>query len=35
VRPNDFVVALETSGRLVDREDAVERSRDVLRALWE
>lgn len=34
VRPNGFVVALETSGRLVDREDAVERSRDVLRALW-
>jgi sugar phosphate isomerase/epimerase len=35
VRPNGFVVALETSGRLVDREDAVERSRDVLRALWD
>jgi sugar phosphate isomerase/epimerase len=34
VRPNGFVVALETSGRLVDREDAVERSRDVLRELW-
>jgi sugar phosphate isomerase/epimerase len=34
VRPKGFVVALETSGRLVDREDAVERSRDVLRELW-
>jgi sugar phosphate isomerase/epimerase len=34
VRPNGFVVALETSGRLVDREDAVVRSRDVLRGLW-
>ena len=35
VRPNGFVVALETSGRLVDREHAVVRSRDVLRDLWE
>ncbi len=34
VRPNGFVVALETSGRLVDREAAVVRSRDVLRGLW-
>ena len=34
VRPNGFIVALETSGRLVDREDAVVRSRDVLRGLW-
>lgn len=33
-RSNGFVVALETSGRLVDREDAVVRSRDVLRGVW-
>ncbi|MBT3942449.1 MAG: sugar phosphate isomerase/epimerase [Chloroflexi bacterium] len=35
VKPNGFVVALETSGRLADREDAVVRSRDVLRGLWD
>ena len=34
VRSRGFVVALETSGRLVDREDAVVRSRNVLRGLW-
>jgi sugar phosphate isomerase/epimerase len=32
---NGHVVALETSGRLPDREDAAVRSRDVLRGLWD
>lgn len=34
VKPNGFIVAVETSGRLPDREDAVVRSRDLLRQLW-
>jgi sugar phosphate isomerase/epimerase len=34
VKTRNFVVALETSARLSDREDAAIRSRDVLRSTW-
>jgi sugar phosphate isomerase/epimerase len=35
IRSGSFVATLETSGRLPDCEDAVVRSRDVLKALWD
>ncbi len=35
VASNGYVVALETSGRLPDREEAAVRSRDLLKGLWD
>jgi len=35
VKSRNYVVALETSGRLPDREEAAIRSRDVLLKQWD